>query len=107
MAIKPVDLQIMIPRTMEAAKASNDVNHRNLTAQQQQAAATQHRAEDSLKQVYSRSQPHNAQISEKQKDNSSKDGKGKKSGGKSAGDEGNEHNRPNDEITTSIIDIKI
>ena len=107
MAIKPVDFQIMIPRTMEAAKASNDINHRNMTAQQQQAAATQHRAEDSLKQVYSRTQPQSAHINEKQKENGKKDGKGKKSGSKSDSSEDNDHSRSNNEGMTSTIDIKI
>lgn len=92
---------------MEAAKASNDVNHRNVTAQQQQAAATQHRAEDSLKQVYARSQPQNAHISEKQKDSSRKDGKERKSGGKQEGPEEGEHSKAANEIKTSTIDIKI
>lgn len=106
MAIKPVDFQVMIPRAMEAAKASNDVNHRNITAQQQQAAATQHRAEDSLKQVYSRTQPQSAHVDEKQKESSSKDGKGKKSGRQSNGNEENGRDKQN-EIITSTIDIKI
>ena len=107
MAIKPVDFQIMIPRTMEASKASNDVNHRNITAQQQQAAATQHRAEGSLKQVYSRTQPQSAHVDEKQKESNKKDKKGKRSGSQSNGSEENDHDRPKNEIITSTIDIKI
>ncbi len=106
MAIKPVDFQVMIPRTMEAAKASNDVNQKNITAQQQQAAATQHRAEGSLKQVYSRTQPQSAHVEEKHKENSKKDGKGKQSGNQSDSHEESGHGRPN-EIITSTIDIKI
>jgi hypothetical protein len=106
MAIKPVDFQVMIPRTMEAAKASNDVNQRNITAQQQQTAATQHRAEGSLKQVYSRAQPQSAHVDEKQKENSKKDGKGKRSGSQPNGREENDHDKLN-EIITSTIDIKI
>jgi len=106
MAIKPVDFQVLIPRAMEAAKASNDVNHKNITAQQQQAAAAQHRAEGSLKQVYSRTQPQSAHVDEKQKENSRKDGKGKRSGSQSNGSEENDHDKPN-EIITSTIDIKI
>jgi hypothetical protein len=107
MAIKPVDFQIMIPRTMEAAKTSSDMNHRNITAQQQQTTATQHRAEGSLKQVYSRTQPQSAHVEEKQKEDSKKDKKGKRSGRQSNGSEQNDHDRPQNEIMTSTIDIKI
>ena len=106
MAIKPVDFQVMIPRTMEAAKASNDATQKSIAAQQQQTAATQHRAEGSLKQVYSRTQPQSAHVDEKQKENGKKDGKGKRSGGQASGSEEKGHDRPN-EILTSTIDIKI
>lgn len=107
MSIKPVDFQVMIPRTTEAAKVSNDQTQRNLVNQQQQASATQHRAEDSLKQVYSRTQAQNARITEKQKENSKNDGKRKKEGNKSDENKDNGHSRLKHEIGTSTIDIKI
>jgi hypothetical protein len=106
MAIKPIDMQVMVPRTMEAAKISNDINQKNTMAQQQQATATQHRAEDSLRQVYSRTQAQNARINERQKENGKKEGKGKKSGGR----DGNDEERKSlleKEIKSSTIDIKI
>jgi hypothetical protein len=107
MSIKPVDFQVMIPRSMEAAKISNDANHKNLTYQQQQAAATQHRAEGSLKQVYSRAQPQSAHVDDKQKESNKKDKKGKRLVSQSSGNDENDHGRPVNEIITSTIDIKI
>ncbi len=108
MAIKPVDFQVMIPRTMEAAKISNDITQRNLAAQQQQASAMQHKSEDSLKQVYSRNQAQDVHISEKQKENSKGRGKRKRGDQTGAGgDDEKNRNRLTDEIKTSTIDIKI
>lgn len=107
MSIKPVDFQVMIPRTMEASKVSNDMTQKNMSAQQQQASAIRQRAEGSLKQVYSRTQAQNARISEKQKDNRKNDGKDKKNRNKGNKNEGNEKNDSKHEMITGTIDIKI
>jgi len=105
--IKPVDFQVMIPRTLEAAKVSNDLAQKNHLQQQQQAAATQLRAEDSLRQVYSRSNAEQVRITDKQREGRSND-KGKKKKGQSGQQtDENENNRLNKEIKTSTIDIKI
>lgn len=107
MSIKPVDFQVMLPRTMEAAKVSNDMTQRHITAQQQQVSATLHKAEDSLKQVYSRMEAQDVRIAEKQKENRQKDGKKKKDGSHS-GESGNNGNSSlNNDIKTSTIDIKV
>lgn len=107
MSIKPVDFQVMIPRAMEAAKITSDETQRNMAAQQQQISATQHRAEDSLKQVYSRTNAQNARIAEKQKENRKNDGKGKKSGDEADDNEEKGSKKLSREIKTSTIDIKI
>ena len=107
MSIKPVDFQVMIPRTMEAAKISNDEAQRNLTTQQQQTSSTQRKVEDSLKQVYSRAQAQNARIAQKQKENRKNDGKSKKEGHHSNDSEENSRNILSNEIKISTIDIKI
>ena len=107
MSIKPVDFQIAIPRTMEAAKAVNDEIQRGLSNQQQQAAMTQNKAEDSLKQVYSRSQAQDVRIAEKQKENRSGNRKGKKSGGKTDENEADDSGKMKRPYSNSTIDIKI
>jgi hypothetical protein len=101
MAIKPVDFQVMIPRTIEASKASNDENQRNQALLQQQAASSQQRADNSIKQVYSRSNTQNVKINEKQKENS---GNNKKKKGKAEDIEGKAIKK---NLQTSTIDIKI
>lgn len=102
MSIKPVDFQVLIPKTMEVARANNDEAQRNLAAQQQQATTVQHKVNDTLNQVYSQSKPQHAKITEKQKDKEQE--KGKKKKGK-PGDK--EEKSLNNGIQTSTIDIKI
>ena len=107
MSIKPIDLQVMIPRATEVAKANNEENQRNLSAQQQQASATKHKAEDSIKQVYAREQAQNTRIAQRQKENRQNDGKKKKEPGKNGQDQENSRSSLNKDIKTSTIDIKI
>ncbi len=45
MSIKPVDYQILIPKTSEVSKIQNDNQNKNATIQQQQSVSTQHKAE--------------------------------------------------------------
>lgn len=101
MSIKPVDFQVMIPRTMEASKVSSDENHKNYSMLQQQAVSTQHSAENSLRQVYSQKSAQEAKITQRQKEkeNSRQDKKRKN---------GDNKNKPGGRtLQTSTIDIKI
>lgn len=104
MPIKPVDYQVMIPRTMEVSKVSNDAAQRNLSAQQQAASATQQKADHDLKQVYSRSKPEEARIKEKQKENGRE---GKKEEKKKKKNLTGENKNLISGTQTSTIDIKI
>lgn len=109
MSVKPVDFQIAIPRSIDAAKAVSDEIQKNAAMQQQQAASVQNRAEDTLKQVYSRSKTEEVRITEKQreherqgesrkkKDEDKEKNRGKKNSGKIYGGT----------ITSGRIDIRI
>jgi len=66
MSIKPIDLQVMVPKTSEISKISSEANQRNTSYQQQQAVNAQNRADNSLKQVYSQERTQEAKIREKQ-----------------------------------------
>ncbi len=103
MSIKPVDFQVIIPRTVEASKASNDENQKNYSMQQQQAANTQTIADNSLRQVYSQKRAQDARITERQKEegDGGKNQKKKEKTGGSAGRAGKKS------MQTSTIDIKI
>lgn len=102
MSIRPVDFQIMVPRTMDAAKASSNEAQRYISAQQQQTTATQNKAEDYTKLVHSQEQAQEVRISQKQKDNRSYNSKNKKKSNNEANTDLSEN-----EIKISTIDIKI
>src|SRR5690606_23124249 len=72
MSIKPVDFQILIPKTSEVSKIQNDDRHKNATVQQQQTIQTQHKAEDSVNIVYSQEKPQEAVIREKEREKKKK-----------------------------------
>jgi hypothetical protein len=108
MSVKPVDFQVMIPRTMDAAKVRSDELQKSLALQQQQAAAMKDKAEDTLKQVYSKSQAHEVRINDKQREESRQQSeKKKKDGREEKASEGKDGKRPERAIRTSTIDIKI
>lgn len=66
MSIKPVDFQVMLPKTAEISKIHSDEQNKNQAVHQQQAVNTQHKAEDSLRQVHSQEKAQEARIREKQ-----------------------------------------
>ena len=103
MSIKPVDFQVMIPRTMEVSKSSNDEAQKNYTTQQQQAASTQQHAENTIKQVYSRKRAQDARITERQKEKGS-NGKDQK---KKEENENSGNKVQKKSMQTSTIDIKV
>ncbi len=107
MSIKPIDFQVMMPRTVDAAKATSDVAQRNILHQEQQAYVTRQKSEDELRQVYSHDQTHNVRISEKQRDNQEKGQKKDKSKEKPGEKKENSSNKLNNKLNTSTIDIKI
>ena len=107
MSVKPVDFQVMIPRTIDAAKVRSDELQKNQALAQQQATAMQDNAEDTLKQVYSKSKAQEARINERQRDSSQqneKEKKGEKEREASGEKDGKQTGRP---IRTTTIDIKI
>jgi len=97
----------MIPRTVDAAKATSDVAQRNMVNQQQQAYVTRQKSEDELRQVYSHDKAHNVAIKEKQKENQEKDQKKEKSEEKNQEKKENSSNKLNNIWNASTIDIKI
>ena len=104
MSIKPIDFQVLIPRTTDVAKMNSDETHKNTALQQQQAASTQHKADNTLKQVYSQSRPQDVKITQKQKENNRKD----RNKDKKKETQGNiEKKVLKNGTQTSTIDIKI
>lgn len=103
MSIKPIDFQVMLPKTSEVSKIHSDEQHRGLLFQQQQAATVQSKAEANIRQVHSQEKPQQAGIREKQE----KDKGGKKEEKKKSKGNYGVKKETLTENKTSYIDIKI
>lgn len=102
MSIKPLDFQVMIPKTSEVSKIHNDEMNKNNTNLQQQATTVSHDAQKNLKQVNSREKAQEGKIRERQERNKKEGSSGggekeleKKDKGKKSGQK------------TSTIDIRL
>ncbi len=79
LSIKPIDFQMVIPKTSEVSKMYNDDVNKNQAIHQQQQTANQTNIDNRLKQVVNRENVQNGRVKEKQeKDNSRQNEKKKK-----------------------------
>lgn len=79
MSIKPMDFQVMFPKTTEMSKTYNDEANKNQAIHQQQADTNRERIDNSLKQVVARENVQHGRVDEKQeKDNTKQNDKKKK-----------------------------
>lgn len=104
MSIKPVDLQVMIPKTPEVSRISSEFNEKSVAHQQQQSASVQNKVENDLRQVYSQESTQNTAIREKQEKNR---GRKKKKSRKDDKRKNSEREKTNLEVQTSTIDIRL
>ncbi len=98
---------MMIPRSVDAAKARSDELQKNAALQQQQVLSAQNKAEDTLKQVYSRSKTEEVRIDEKQRENDRQGEGRKKKEEKKEDRKENNGKKYSGTITANRIDIKI
>jgi hypothetical protein len=96
MSIKPVDFQVMLPKTSEVSRQSSDDQHRNLSLLQMQSQSTQNKSELNLRQVHSQDKTPEARIKEKQEKNQ---------GGRK--EEKKKNKKDNNSDNTSTIDIRL
>lgn len=66
MAIKPIDMQVMMPRVNEVSRIQNDEQHRSLAVAQNKVQNTEKDSENSMKQVNSRQEAQKTMIRDKQ-----------------------------------------
>ncbi len=66
MSIKPLDFQVMIPRSSEVSRIQNDEAAKNQAVHQQQAEANQQKISQNLKQVSKKENIQNGRVDEKQ-----------------------------------------
>ncbi|MCX8130295.1 MAG: hypothetical protein N3I35_09380 [Clostridia bacterium] len=105
MSIKPVDFQVMLPRTTEISKIHSDEQHKNQIIQQQQESTVQHKAEDNVKYVHSQDKVQEAKIREKE-EKERNDKKQEKRKNKNKGNY-NSNSKKEEDIKTSTIDIRL
>ncbi|MDF2986663.1 MAG: hypothetical protein K0R50_2173 [Eubacterium sp.] len=79
MSIKPMDFQVMYPKTSELSKTYNDEANKNQAVHQQQAESNRQKIDQNLKQVVGRENVQHGRVNEKQaKDNNKQNDKKKK-----------------------------
>jgi len=94
MIIRPMDFQVLYPKTTELSKIQNEEANKNQAILQQQAEANRDRIDHNLKQVVARENVQHGRVNEKQqKDNNKQKDKKKK--------------QKDDDRQTAKIDIRI
>jgi hypothetical protein len=73
MSIKPMDFQVLYPKTTEVSKTYNDETNKNMAVNQQQAEMNRDRIDHNLKQVVARENVQQGRVNEKQPKENNKD----------------------------------
>jgi hypothetical protein len=86
MSIRPMDFQVMYPKTSELSKTYSDETNKNQAIAQQQAETNRERVDSNLKQVVARENVQHGRVNEKQEKDTSrqKDKKKKQNNTRSA-----------------------
>ncbi len=105
MAIKPIEFQVMIPKTQEVSKIHSNQIQNNAAFQQQQALSVQRKAENDVRQVHTQDNVHRGTVQEKQERNKREEERNKREQKKSE-NPGKSSNKPHIP-GESIIDIRI
>lgn len=109
MTIKPVDLQVLIPRVTEVGKAQHVMNQQDTLQQQQFAGKWEHIATDRQHQVQSTNKSEDTKVArEKQKEQQkqSKDSSKQKDGKEKHTDVDGDNPLSKDPARGHLIDIK-
>ncbi|NMB32935.1 MAG: hypothetical protein GX992_01670 [Clostridium sp.] len=104
MSIKPIDFQVMIPKTAEISKMQNDEHNKGLSISQQQTGIIQQKSEDAVNLVHAQKETQNAKIRE---DEEKKQKKEKKKKDKYKGRYSMKGEKKTDEHDTGFIDVRL
>lgn len=107
MPIKPVDFQIMIPRTMDASKSQNDEFSKLMNLQQVTKENLQHDSEKGIRQVQHREKAYKSGIQKDGKGRGGQEQDGKKDGKNDRNESGAEDTKALNQNSIHHIDIKI
>lgn len=103
MSVKPVDYQIMIPRTNEITKIQSDSQQKEQMTLQQQVASGRQETEVKLSEVHTREKAQKSGIKEKQ----AKEGNAGNRGGKKNKRGYNMNRELTNDEEESVIDVKL
>lgn|GEM_PF-400512 len=112
MSVKPIDFQVMIPKTSDVAKIQQEMNEKSYIVQHQVAVKNQNDIQQSLKKVNSTEQSYKLSITQQQEKSKQHGSDKKKKQGEpktSENEEGNvtKNNIEMKENKGSIIDISV
>jgi hypothetical protein len=107
MPIKPIDFQIMIPRTVDASKTQNDEFSKVLSLQKSANNNVQHESEKALKQVQHREKSYKTDINKDGRGNQRSESDSKEHEDKQNKEETDKKDSMNKNHATVHIDIKI
>jgi len=109
MSIRPLDFQILIPKSQEVSKIQNEIAEKNGIMQQAQLTTFKNQTENKMKQVQKKDKAWNVSITEKQeKENGSENRKRKKGDNPNEGDSQHSSNTLHGEkMRSGSIDIRI
>lgn len=107
MPIRPVDLQVMIPKVVDISRIQADEQQHNLAMLQNKAQSVAKQSEESLRQVNAKERTHKALI----KNDNKKKGKEQRQQNRQGQPEGKEAEKQsrvyNKTISDSTIDIRL
>lgn len=103
MSIKPIDFQVMIPKTAEVSKIQNDQQQKNIVVNEQQTNATRQKSEEKVNLVHSRENAQKARIDQEQEKKKDEKRQKKNSNRGKYGTKGEKEL----EEQTSVIDIRL
>jgi hypothetical protein len=103
MSIKPIDYQVVVPKTSEVSQVQSGEHQKSAVFQQQQVSSMQSKIDSSLKQVYSQEKLYDVKIRDKQERN----GRDERKKNKERNNKKNKNGYGVQSETENIIDIKI
>ncbi|HOM02085.1 MAG TPA: hypothetical protein PLH43_04570 [Acetivibrio sp.] len=103
MSIKPIDFQVMIPKTAEISKIQNDQQQKNVVFNEQQTDITRQKFEENINTVHSRDNAQNVKIDSNQEKKKDEKRQKKNQNRAKYGTKGEKE----PEEQTSVIDIRL
>jgi uncharacterized membrane protein YukC len=108
MAIKPIDMQIMMPRVNEMSRIQNDEQQRSNASQQNVVQMTEKQSDSNTRQVNSREETHDTAIREKPQNEKRQSQQQEKENKHDDKEETRQQRKDNKQkISGTIIDIRV